>query len=208
MMSEDHMASKHKDGVRSRWSCALLGLLGILLGIVMIYGVLVGIGAVLIVGDPYAPVDAIVILSGDDGNRLETAFQMHNAGFSNRLVITETSSETSNRLVKEAQEAGFSPSEIFVTDLQVESTLDEAIAVRQFALDRGWDELMIVTDPFHTFRTRIIFRRELTNSDIEVLVRPVVGHWFTSTGWFLRTEGWQFMFLEIVKLMNYLFLRV
>jgi uncharacterized SAM-binding protein YcdF (DUF218 family) len=206
-MSEGDMVGLSKNPQKPRWSCLILGFLGIPLGILIIYGMLVGFGAILIVGDPYAPVDAIVVLSGDTGNRLATAAEMKKAGFANALVITDTGSETNNRLVREAQDAGFSPGSIYITDLPVDSTVEEAIAVREFALDRGWDSLMIVTDSFHSFRTRFIFRQELRDSGIEVLVRPVVGHWFTSTGWFLRAEGWQFAFLEIVKLLNYLLFR-
>jgi len=50
--------------------------------------------------------------------------------------------------------------------LAVESTYEEALAVRDFALNQGWDRLMIVTDPYHSFRTRFIFRRELQDSEI------------------------------------------
>jgi len=193
---------------KSIWFRGLLWILIIPVACLFLYGGLVAIGAIIIVGDPYESVDAIVILSGDDGNRLETAVEMRKAGFANKLVITDTTSAASNRLVQEAQQAGFPPDSIYVTDLQVDSTLDEAVAVREFALDKGWDSLMIVTDPYHSFRTRIIFRQELKNSGIDVLVRPVVGHWFTSTQWFLRSEGWQYLFLEIAKLINYFFVRL
>jgi uncharacterized SAM-binding protein YcdF (DUF218 family) len=178
----------------------------ILLGVILYLG-LVGIGAILIVADPIAPVDAVVVLSGDDGNRLSMAADMRTKGFVDSLVITDSSSLASSRLAREAQQAGFPADSIYITKLQVESTLDEAIAVREFAQDKGWDSLMIVTDPYHSLRTRIIFRRELANSGIQIYVRPVVGHWFTSARWFLKAEGWQFAFLEIIKLINYLIFR-
>jgi len=182
----------------------LIIFIGTIVGGVVLYLFLVGIGAILIVADPIAPVDAVVILSGDDGNRLSMAADMRKNGFVDSLVITETSSEASSRLAREAQQAGFAPGSIYITDLQVDSTLDEAIAVREYAQEKGWDALMIVTDPYHSFRTRIIFRRELAGSGIQIYVRPVVGHWFTSTKWFLRPDGWNYAFLEIIKLMNYL----
>ncbi len=182
----------------------LIIFIGAIVGGVILYLFLVGIGAILIVADPIASVDAVVILSGDDGNRLSMAADMRKNGFVDSLVITETSSEASSRLVREAQQAGFPQGSIYITDLQVDSTLDEAIAVREYAQEKGWDALMIVTDPYHSFRTRIIFRRELAGSGIQIYVRPVVGHWFTSSKWFLRPDGWNYAFLEIIKLMNYL----
>jgi uncharacterized SAM-binding protein YcdF (DUF218 family) len=182
------------------------GCLGILLFGLILYLVLVSIGAVLIVADPITVVDAVVVLSGDDGDRLALAIEMHERGLAPSLVITDTIRQANRLLIQEAVAGGFPEAEIYVTDMQVDSTVDEAKAVRSFAQDRGWDSLMIVTDPYHSFRTRFIFRRELRTSGVEIYIRPVVGHWFRSPSWFLRPEGWQFAFLEISKFFSYLIL--
>ncbi len=188
-------------------SCGVLGLGAVLLLPIILYLSLIAIGAILIVADPVERVDAVVVLSGGDGNRLAVAIDMHTNGFAPNLVITDTTSGMNNRLVREAVRGGFGRESIFVTDLKVDSTYDEALAVRDLASKRNWQKLMVVTDPYHTFRTRLIFNRELRNSGIEILVRPVSGHWFTSRTWFTHVEGWQFVALEIGKLVNYLFLR-
>lgn len=184
----------------------VLGCLGILLFGLVFYLGLVAIGAVLIVADPISAVDAVVILSGDDGDRLATAIEMHERGLAPSLVITDTSSRANRLLIQEAVAGGFPEDEIYVTDMQVGSTVDEAQAVQAFAQDRGWDSLMIVTDPYHSLRTRFIFRRELKSSDIDIIIRPVVGHWFRSPSWFFYPEGWQYVFLEISKVFSYLLL--
>lgn len=182
----------------------ILGCTALLFFAVLLYMGLVAIGAVLIVADPIQKVDAVVVLSGGDGDRLALVIEMHDRGFAPNLVITDTSREANRLLVNEAEAGGFSEDEIFVTDIQVENTVEEAWAVRSFAESRGWDSLMIVTDPFHSFRTRFIFRRELRGSNIEIFIRPVIGHWFRSSSWFLYPEGWQFAFLEIIKFFLYL----
>jgi uncharacterized SAM-binding protein YcdF (DUF218 family) len=169
----------------------------------VIYFLLVGVGAVLIVADPIEAVDAVVVLSGDDGDRLALALQMHEQGFAPNLVITDTHSHINRRLKAEAIDGGFPAGSIYITPDQVESTVDEARAVLTLAEAQGWDKLMVVTDPFHSFRARFIFRRELRGSGISVFVRPVVGHWFRSPSWFLHPEGWQFVFLEVAKLLGY-----
>ena len=184
----------------------ILGFLGILLFGLILYLGLVSIGAVLIVADPITQVDAVVVLSGG-GDRLALAIDMHKRGLAPSLVITDTTRGANRLLKNEAEAGGFPEDEIYVTDMQVGSTVDEARAVRSFAQDQGWDSLMIVTDPFHSFRTRFIFRRELRNSDIDIYIRPVVGHWFRSSTWFFRLEGWRFAFLEIVKFFSYLLFR-
>lgn len=184
-------------------ACASLLLLMIILPVILYYS-LVAVGSVLIVADPIVPVDAVVILSGDRGDRLSMAADLLNRGFVHSLVITNTHPAANWQLVREAIALGFNPENIFITEKEVDSTADEARAVRKFAQSRGWTSLMVVTDPFHSFRTRIIFRRELRGSGVSVAVRPVVGHWFRSNTWFYYQEGWRFVFLEIGKLFNYL----
>lgn len=171
--------------------------------ILLTYFTLVGVGALLIVSDPIEPVDAVVILSGDTGDRLGMAVEMRERGYVRNLVITNTNRLANRRLAREAEEAGFTRDAIFITDLAVDSTLDEAQAVLQFARDKGWSDFMVVTDPYHSFRTRVIFRNELRSSGINIYVRPVVGHWFRSSTWFMYREGWNLVFLEIAKLINY-----
>lgn len=171
---------------------------------ILIYFSMVALGAILIVADPIVPVDAVVILSGDAGDRLGMAADMLERGYVNNLVITNTDLTANRQLANDAVALGFDRSRIYITDLAVDSTRDEARAVLQFARVQGWSSFMVVTDPFHSFRARIVFQRELRGSGITISVRPVVGHWFRSNTWFRYQEGWQFVFLEITKLFSYL----
>jgi len=185
-------------------SIFMLALLFILLSPLLIYFSLVAVGSILIVADPIVPVDAVVILSGDSGDRLGMAADMLERGYVYNLVITNTDRAANRRLARAAEDLGFDRDRIFITDLEVDSTLDESRAVLQFAQDKGWTSFMVVTDPYHSFRTRFIFRRELRGSGVTISVRPVVGHWFRSSTWFYHREGWRFVFLEFGKLFNYL----
>ncbi len=177
----------------------------ILLGIALGYLLLVGIGAALIVADPVQHVDAVAVLSGDDGDRLGLAIDMLERGYTTRLVLTDTTNTANARLKQEAIAGGFSTDRIYLTDMRVDSTVDEAQAILELAQAEHWDALMIVTDPYHSLRTRTIFRDAFTGSGITILVRPVVGHWFRSTTWFTRADGWRFAMLEITKLISYWF---
>jgi len=183
-----------------------IGLLIIPFGIAIIYLILVAVGGLLIVADPIEQVDAVVVLSGDDGDRLALAIEMHEKGMAPILVITDTTNAANRRLKNEAIAGGFAEADVYVTDLQVDSTADEAVAVRELSVKEGWSKLMVVTDPYHSFRTRLVFRRAMRATNIEIFVRPVVGHWFRSPTWFFHVEGWQVVFLEIGKLINYLFI--
>jgi uncharacterized SAM-binding protein YcdF (DUF218 family) len=186
-------------------SAALTGLLlFILITPVLIYYALVALGAILIVADPIVEVDAVVILSGDTGDRLGMAADLLERGFVHNLVITNTDPAANRQLANDAVVLGFERRRIYITDIEVDSTLDEARAVAQFAQIQGWSSFVVVTDPFHSFRTRFIFRRELRGSGVSISVRPVVGHWFRSSTWFYQRDGWRFVFLEVGKLFNYL----
>jgi len=208
MIDERKVTIDPSTGKPSRKGCQLFFVVSLitLFGIAVIYIGLVMVGGILIVADPVEQVDAVVVLSGDDGDRLALAIEMHEKGLAPNLVITDTTNAANRRLRNEAIAAGFPEENIYVTDLQVDSTADEALAVRELSLREGWGKLMIVTDPYHSFRTRLVFRRAFLATDIEIIVRPVVGHWFRSSTWFFHPEGWQVVFLEIGKLINYLFI--
>jgi len=186
---------------KSCWWVWIIGAIEISL---FFYAVLVGIGARLIVADPLEPVDAVVILSGGDGDRLGLAIEMHTQGYANNLVITNTSTAVNRQYAREAEAGGFAKSKIYITEAQVDSTQDEARVVRELALEKGWTKLMVIMDPYHSYRARFIFRWELRGTGIDVIARPVVGHWFRSPTWFLYPEGWQNVFLEITKFISYL----
>jgi uncharacterized SAM-binding protein YcdF (DUF218 family) len=210
MSAKTNPTKNNQDSSRSSWGCShtILAILAVSIGIGFINLGLVGIGAILIVSDPIQPVDAVVVLSGDDGDRLALAIEMHDQGIAPKLVITDTTEEANELLVGEAQRGGFAPGDIILTPIQVRNTVDEARAVRELAQNNGWGVIMVVTDPFHSLRTRIVFRRELRQLDLEVLVRPVVGHWFRSTTWFLHPQGWVFVVNEIFKFFTYFLLGV
>ncbi len=206
MSERENQSPKPRKGKSGLTGCSIIlaVLLAIPLLIVLVYFSLVAVGAILIVSDPIEPVDAVVILSGDAGDRLGMAVEMLERGYVRNLVITNTNRMANRRLAREAEHAGFARESIFITDLAVDSTLDEARAVMQFARDKGWSDFMVVTDPYHSFRTRVIFRNEMRGSGITIYVRPVVGHWFRSSTWFTYREGWRFVFLEVAKMANYM----
>lgn len=215
-MTQDHKRSEHfkeaKDNRKGKTALSgcvifIVSILIILITPILIYYSMVVLGAILIVADPIVEVDAVVILSGDGGDRLGMAADMLERGFVHSLVITNTNPPANQQLAQDAVALGFNPGNIYITDKEVNSTVDEAHAVLQLAHSKGWSSLKVVTDPFHSFRTRIVFRRELRGSGVTISVRPVVGHWFRSNTWFRYQDGWRYVFLEFGKLFNYLFLQ-
>ncbi|MFH1446122.1 MAG: YdcF family protein [Chloroflexota bacterium] len=173
-------------------------------GIIASYFIMRGMGAILIIADPLSKADAAVALSGDDGERVSAAIDLYYKGFVTSLVITYTDPQASQLLINEAVGLGFPVESIYVTKARVSDTVEEALAVRQLAGIQGIDSLIIITDPYHTLRTRVIFRRELRESGIAVQVRPVSGHWYRSDSWWMSSDGLRFTIEEYVKIFFYL----
>jgi uncharacterized SAM-binding protein YcdF (DUF218 family) len=154
----------------------------------------------------------VVVLSGDPGERVRYAAQIFKDGYADYLVVTETGERPEREADKkagdqrgdQAQRAGVDASAILVAGGAAGSTVEEADAVRDLARLHGFKRIIVVTDPFHTLRTRLIFKRELRGLGVAVAVRPVPGHWYRSTNWFLSRAGWRETLGEYAKIAGYL----
>jgi len=106
-------------------------------------------------------------------------------------------------LVAEAVRLGIPTGAITITEQAATSTLDEARAVRDLMASRGLQSAIVVTDPFHTFRTRLIFREVFEGSGIKIAIKPVRGHWYRSRSWWLTRQGRTATLQEYAKLFAY-----
>ncbi len=178
----------------------------ILIPICLIAG-LVGMGGYLIVSDGAADSDAVVVLSGGGADRLDQAAGLIAQGHARYLILTDTDEvadsgrRMTDYLFSEATRRGISVPQIDITDHTVTSTREEAAAVRALMEERGWTTCIVVTDPFHSRRTRYLFRRAFRGSGLEARVVPVAGHWYRSRSWFLSGEGWRVTLEEYAKLL-------
>lgn len=170
------------------------------------------LGNYLIVNDPLDKVDAIVVLSGGEKDRLPEAAQLYLDGYSDTVILTDTGllSEGSEseaavdpNVIKtfDLTQLGVPISNIYVTKGVVGSTVEEAHAILELMQKQGMQSMIIVTDPYHSRRTKLVFDNVFGEYGITVRVRSVQGHWFTSTGWWFHLEGWKFLIMEYAKLM-------
>ena len=187
-----------------------IGVLFILLVIVMgVYIVLRGAGAYLIYSDEIEPADIIVVLSGGTESRMTEALNLYNERYGKVIVLTETGEQvegfdTLNSFDMRVQllNNGVPGGNVIITDLTVNTTLDEAVAVRNLMQNRQYTSAIIVTDPYHTRRTAWIFNQVFTDESIKIMVKPVRSSWFNSRTWFTSVRGWQFTLLEYSKLLS------
>ncbi|MCB0245906.1 MAG: YdcF family protein [Anaerolineae bacterium] len=168
------------------------------------------LGGFLIVADPLQPADAVVVLGGGERDRVEEGARIFNAGLAPSLVVTDSPvdlpgirSDYADLMAQEARWQGVPATQIVRTPGLVTTTAEEAEAVRTLAEDRGWRSLIVVTDPFHTRRARMNFRRALRNSAVAVIIRPVQGSWYTASSWWRSADGLRETWTEYLKLALY-----
>ena len=194
-----------------RKSCFLTGGFGALLLLVTIAILLKLAGAVLVTADPIQPSDAAVVLSGGDNTRIDEAVLLYQEKYMDYIILTETEvphpelgAEYSTLMRYITMEKGIPGRQVIITKQQAQSTYEEAEAVLKLMKQRGMDTLIVITDPYHTFRTRLIFHDVFKDEGISFSVHPVRNHWYTSSTWWMHKEGWRITFQEYIKLFGYL----
>lgn len=187
-------------------SCLLiLFVLPILLGLA--YLALRGLGAYLIVADPLERSEAVVVLSGGGVPRLEEAGRLYKEEMVDKFILTETG----NMLAGYDQTYSYNekliildmdipPTAIFITEEHAKNTYAEAVAVKDLMQKNRFRSAVVITDPYHTRRARLIFREVFAGSEMTVRIWPVTSHWYKSSTWFLRPAGWSATISEYIRL--------
>ncbi len=173
--------------------------------------ILVGMGSILVVADPLQKANAIVVLSGGDENRIQEAIRLYEEEYADTVILTETGAfleEFNAEYSKEQRlvllNAGIPSGAIMITPRSAASTRDEAKDVLSVTQSMRPSKLIVVTDPYHTLRTRMIWDEVFSDTSIEIIVRPVRNSWYRSTSWWLSTAGWTNTVNEYMKLGSYI----
>jgi len=99
--------------------------------------------------------DAVILLSGDHGERLPVAMRLIERGVAPTLVFDGTP----DRALEEELCAHERRFEAVCLRPQPDSTRAEARAAAELAERRGWRNIVVVTSTFHITRSRILFNR-------------------------------------------------
>lgn len=189
--------------------CNSLGILLIVLSLLRV------IGAMLVVSDPLPPqpADAVVPLAGDPA-RAKYATGLLVQDHASWILVTNAYSPVpanrwpsnvySTRTSREVTEYGAPAEKIWVDGRPVRTTYEELRSIRNFAEERGWRSLIIVTSRSHTLRTQLMVRDLFAASNIQVTVHAMTDDWYTVDYWWTRRGGWNQTVSEYVKLLVYL----
>jgi uncharacterized SAM-binding protein YcdF (DUF218 family) len=190
----------------------VLGILAAVLVVLFLSeGVLTAAGKLLIYSDPPHTADAIVVLSGGGLPRLEEAARLYKEKQAPYIILTETGiitekyGELSQIEKGQLVDMDIQPQAIFITDMHVDSTTDEARVIRKLLNTKGFKSAVIVTDTFHSRRTHLVFQDAFKGNDLTVYIKPVRDDWYIAATWWTSLEGWQVTLPEASKLIIYFF---
>jgi uncharacterized SAM-binding protein YcdF (DUF218 family) len=94
--------------------------------------------------------DAVVVLAGGDGERLDRGFELVRAGVAPTLVAS-----TGPRALCNSSQ----PFEVLCFTPSPETTRGEAEAIGQLARQHGWTRIVLVTSTYHMLRAKLLVDR-------------------------------------------------
>lgn len=177
------------------------------------------VGNFLVVSDPLQKADAIAVLSGSGVIRGRTAADLYLQGLAPRILITREdyryrSEELArygihvleeHEIAREVLRYMKVPQDcVSVLDGYNESTVAEARKYLDYMQSHRLNRLLVVTSNFHSRRSRIIFRRIFSGSNITVLVHPGPPSFeFNPDGWWTHRDNIRNLLFEYQKLLFY-----
>jgi uncharacterized SAM-binding protein YcdF (DUF218 family) len=165
------------------------------------------LGYALVTNDPLQQADAIIVLGGGNGDRERTGARLYKEGYA-PLVVT-TGEPLKIPSIDDTPFAKFSadylkklgvPETAILQLPQSTSTCDDA-RLTLASLPSGIKRIIVVSDPFHTRRSQLIFNGRFKNQ-VEVIMTAASPSWFDPSRWWMRENGMIAVGSEYLKLIS------
>ncbi|MHB0871509.1 MAG: YdcF family protein [Chloroflexota bacterium] len=187
------------------WGLLLLALLSWILLLEADYA-LAAVGRFLVVEDNPAKADAIVVLSGDGGARLEQGVQLFQGGHAPLLILVgggqEGSPSAAEVMRRQAAAMGVPPSGMLLVNRST-STREDALYTRELMVQKGLKSAILVTSPYHQRRASLTFARVFQGSDVSVASYPVQDDLWQPDSWWKSEKTLRLTLMELAKLAYY-----
>ena len=191
----------------------------LILGLLLILGAVVlrGLGSWLVVQDPLARGDAIVVLGGTMYERQMEAVELFKEGWAPDMYLLREIADWG-----EAELIARGVSYTRVVDMQVEtmrrlgvpadrihvldaadSTAEEAQHLRRLATEAKLTKLIIVTSKQHTRRSRLVMNRRLNPAGVTVVLRASRYDRANVDRWWTERSTLRFTLFETQRLLGY-----
>jgi len=161
----------------------------------------------LIVQDPLAPADLILVLGGDsNGERVNEAVDLYKNGYAKKLLMSggklSWQLTYAGWMKKQAVSMGVPARAILIED-KSESTIENAQFSLPIVLKNKIKSVILVTSPVHTLRAKKVFNKLFSKEGIKVMVRPVQKSDFNPDRWWTRHEDTAHVVWEYVSSVLY-----
>ena len=159
----------------------------------------------MVIDDQIQPADLIVVISGEKGERAIEGISLYQEGMGKKLLFSGGRiffDLTTADLMLEYAIAEKIPENDIQTIHNSSCTIQDANLSLQTAKTLGAKKVIVVTSPYHIYRTRLIFKSVYPES-IEIAVRAVKDAWFKPKTWWHTHRGQAMVFNEFTKLLAY-----
>jgi uncharacterized SAM-binding protein YcdF (DUF218 family) len=153
--------------------------------------------------DDLKPADAIVVLAGEEKERVEYGAKLFKEGWArkNRIIMSGGPAVWKYSwasLMKDQAESLGIPEKAILLEEKSRSTEENAIYTREILLKHGYKTIILVTSPYHSRRASVIFGRVL-GSGIKIISAPSEESWFGFDQWWQRKRDRDMVLSEYSK---------
>ncbi len=167
---------------------------------------LTAIGSFLVVEDNPSKADAIVVLSGDGGARLEQGVELFQTGYARWLILVgggqQGSPPAADVMRTQAAELGVPQARMLMVD-QSTSTREDALYTRELMVRQGLKSAILVTSPYHERRASLTFAKAFQDTGISVASYPVQDDQWHPNSWWQNGATLRLTIVELAKLAYY-----
>ena len=179
---------------------------------------LIKLGEYLIVEHKAEKADLIVCVAGEDVERTLAVIDAYRQGLAPHIFRAKEAKPDGLDYIKERVKdypTGFDLFKVIIkgfgipekvilsTEDRVNSTIEEAGAVRKFALDRGFKSLIVITSLTHSRRAWLTFKKVFKDDNIKIISLPSHYQLFNPKDWWTKRKYTRELIFEYQKLIYY-----
>lgn len=163
-------------------------------------------GTYLVVNETPHKVDAIVVISGDRGERTEYGVKLFKEGYAEHLIfsggIVYNNVTMAELMEKHAIELGVSEDKILVEN-KADSTYENALFSKEILEKNNFKSAIVVSSNYHMRRTKMLFNRAFKKSDISLTFCASSSKYFNPNRWWNSNKSILMVVTEYIKLFGY-----
>ena len=153
--------------------------------------------------DELKPADVIVVLAGEDNERVEYGAYLFRQKWArkNRIIMAGGPAvwiySWASLMKEHAEYIGIQSKDILLED-QSRTTAEDAKYTKEILRKYGYRSIILVTSPYHSKRAFAIFQKVM-GKDIYIISAPVENSWFKFEEWWKRRRDRSIVLNEYSK---------